>query len=431
MELVSTRDPGRRASFLEAVVANVPGDGGLFVPARLAPLPPATIATLLAMPWPERATALLAELLGDELARDEIAELTGAAFDFPVPLVRLPDGLAVLELFHGPSLSFKDFGVRFLARLLALLARREAAAGRAPGPRTVPPAPSGDTGAAVALASHGLPALRVAVLYPRGRISNRQERQMATLGGNVRAFAVDGSFDDCQRLVKASFAAPALVARHGLVAANSINIARLLAQVLYYFEAVAAAGDAPPPVVCVPSGNFGNLCAGLLARRLGLPLGGLALATNANTTVPDYLDGGAWRPRPSLATLSNAMDVGAPSNWERIAWLHGDDREALRAALRWGSLDDDGTRREIARLAALGYAVDPHGAVASAVLRRLLRPGERGLFLGTAHPAKFEVSGAAVPPPPPPAAAPRRPLPPEPLPATEAALHAALAAWPA
>lgn len=430
MRLTSTRDPRNTASFLEAVVRNTPGDGGLFMPAHFEPLLAGEIAELLALPWPARARALLAHLLGDELELGEIARLADAAFDFPVPLVRVEEDLYALELFHGPSLSFKDFGVRFLAQVLALLGRREP--GGTTARRTVLTATSGDTGAAVAHAFHGLSGFRVAVLYPRGLVSARQERQMATLGDNVRAFAVDGRFDDCQRLVKACFADRALAAELGLVSANSINVARLLAQVLYYFEAAAALAarlpGAPPPVVGVPSGNFGNLCAGLLAWRLGLPLAGLTLATNVNTTVPDYLDGGAYQPRPSVATLSNAMDVGAPNNWQRIEWLFGGDGAAARAALRWGSLDDDGTRREIARLAALGYRADPHGAVAAEVLRRSLRPGEVGIFLATAHPAKFEASADGLPLPPALAAALARPLRAERIPADENVLRAALRA---
>jgi threonine synthase len=199
---------------------------------------------------------------------------------------------------------------------------------------------------------------------------------------------VAGSFDDCQSLVKTAFADRELSVRHGLTSANSINVARLLPQLLYYTEAVAAL-DGPPPVIAVPSGNFGNLCAGLLARALGLPLTALIAATNANTTVPDYLDTGTYRPRPSIATLSNAMDVGAPNNWERIEHLFGGDQNALRQGLRWGFRNDDGTREAIRDLAAHGYLVDPHAAVAYGVLCDHLRPGETGVFLGTAHPAKF------------------------------------------
>lgn len=424
MELTSTRDPALRATFLEAAARNVPGDGGLYLPARWSA--PADLDTLLDLGWAERARALLDRWLGDELEPAEIAEVADGALDFPAPLVAITGGRDALELWHGPSLSFKDFGVRFLARVLLLLTRRLGDGAT----RTVLTATSGDTGAAVAHAFHGLPGFRVAVLYPRGRISELQERQIATLGGNVRAFAVEGAFDDCQRLVKACFADPELARALGLVSANSIHVARLLAQVLYYVEAVAALRRAgrgeERPWIAVPCGNFGNLCAGLLAWRLGLPISGLVAATNANRVVPDYLDGGAYRPRPSVATLSNAMDVGAPNNWERIDRMFAGDRDTMRRALRWGSADDSATRHEIARLERLGYRADPHGAVASAVLERCLGPRETGIFLATAHPAKFLPAPQPNRLPPALAAALARPLLVEPLAADTEALRAAL-----
>ena len=445
MRLTSTRNPALRASFKEAVVRNLPGEregGGLFVPAELSPW--ADAAELLDFPWPERCTEILARLLAPEYSREELAEIVREAFDFPVPLVPVaPEASALaarasesdsrlfaLELFHGPSLAFKDFGARFLAAVLARLPDRR--------PRTVLTATSGDTGAAVAAAFWRRPGCRAAVLYPEGRISPLQERQVACLGGNVLALAVAGTFDDCQRLVKACFADPALSAELGLTSANSINVARLVAQVLYYFEASAElrrlAPGAAPPLIAVPSGNFGNLCAGLYARELGLPAAGFVAATNANRTVPDYLDSGRYQPRPGIATLSNAMDVGDPSNWERIARLYRDDWEALRRALRWGSLDDRATVEVLRRLWARGYRADPHGAVACGVLEGVLHPGETGIFLATAHPAKFQAALAAfgLEPPLPPAlqALLDRPLQREVLPVGEESLKARLrAGW--
>ena len=413
MILRSTRDrsgdPRGTVPFAAALTRNLAPDGGLYVPVALQPFP--DVDDLLALPWLERSIEIVGRLLGDEYDRGDLAAVARDAFDFPIPLVPIGDGpIAALELFHGPSLAFKDFGARFLARMLRLT--RERSGER--GPLTILTATSGDTGAAVARAFWHLPGIRAVVLYPRGRVSPLQEKQFASLGDNVLALAVAGSFDDCQALAKACFADRELSAELGLTSANSINIARLLAQTLYYFEAVAAlraAGVAEfpnSPVIAVPSGNFGNLCAGLYARRLGLPVGAFVAATNANTTVPEYLDSGVYRPRPSLATLSNAMDVGAPSNWERIADLHQGDWQALRHALRWGSLDDAGTRQAIRDLAAQGYLADPHGAVAWSVLRDHLEPGETGLFLATAHPAKFKealepvlgVLGHALPLPP-------------------------------
>lgn len=357
MILRSTRDPGHTATFREAMTRNLAPDGGLYVPVSF---PSLDVDRLLSLSWEERCPEILSRWLGDEYEETD-------AFDFPVPVT--PVG--ALELFHGPSLAFKDFGARFLARMLK-------------GDRTILTATSGDTGAAVARTFWGLPGIRVVVLYPRGRVSPLQERQFASLGGNVLALSVEGAFDDCQALARACFADPELSRELGLTSANSINVARLVAQTLYYFEGVARIGK--PPVIAVPSGNFGNLCAGLWAWKMGLPVRAFVAATNANRTVPDFLETGEYRPRPSVATLSNAMDVGAPSNWERIADLLQGDRRILR----WGSLDDEGTREAIRELDTRGYLADPHGAVAWAVLEKKLLPGETGLFLATAHPAKFK-----------------------------------------
>jgi len=397
VQLISTRAQAAGATFLEACVRNVPEDGGLYVPARLEPLP--HVDDLLSLPSSMRGAAILTHLLGDELGVEEIARLV-AVLDLPAPLVPAGGSLFALELFHGPSLSFKDFGARMLAEVLSLIAHRTTARRE----HLVLTATSGDTGAAVAAAFHARPGFRAAVLFPRGRIAPRQESQIATLGGNVRAFAVDGDFDDCQRLVRHCFADREFATAMGLVSANSIHIARLLAQIVYYFAGVAElrreARSAPPPVIAVPSGNFGNLCACLLAQRLGLPLSGVVLATNANRTVPRFLDSGEYAPGATISTLSNAMDVAAPNNWQRIEWLFGGDRQRLREALRWGSFSDRETLDEIASLNRAGYRADPHAAVAAGVLRRLLRPGEIGIFLATAHPAKFEVTakGVALPP---------------------------------
>ena len=389
MRLVSTRDSQIQASFADAIQEGMAPGGGLYAPAAIPVF--ADVEALLALDFQTRSVRIIQRLLGDEFTLDELEGAVRGALTFPAPLVATGTGLLALELFHGPTLAFKDFGARFLARMLALVA------GRDPGPRTVLTATSGDTGAAVAHAFLGLAGFRAVVLYPQGRISVLQERQIATLGGNVSSFAVDGSFDDCQALVKGCFEDRALAARLRLTSANSINIARLLAQVLYYYEAVAQARPGAP-VIAVPSGNFGNLYAGLLAQRTGLPVRAFVVATNVNRTVPDYLDSGDYRPRPSLATLSNAMDVGSPSNWERITHLFQGDLAALRAALRWGSRSDAETRATVAELQAAGYRPDPHGAVACGVLQAQLRPGELGIFLATAHPAKFAEPDGDLPP---------------------------------
>lgn len=412
MRLVSTRDAAHSATFVEAVRRSVAPGGGLYMPD---PLPRwDDVPDLLRAPRMERVGEVLARLVGDEFDAATLRRMVGRALDIAVPLVPAGERTFALELFHGPSLAFKDFGARFLAEVLVTLQE----AGIERGPRTILTATSGDTGAAVAHAFLGRPGFRAVVLYPKGLVSPAQERQFGTLGGNVTTLAVDGRFDDCQALVKSCFADAGLVRRHGLTSANSINVARLLAQVVYYVEGVAAArarGVGGELVVAVPSGNFGNLCAGLIAQRLGLPVRRFVAATNVNTTVPEYLETGVYRPRPSQATLSNAMDVGAPNNWERIAWLFGGDLGAMRAALRWGSRDDAGTADALRELLDAGYLADPHGAVAYGVLRQVLEPGETGLFLATAHPAKFAESlerllGWRVPLPPPLAVAARKPL---------------------
>ncbi|WP_257306884.1 threonine synthase [Geothrix campi] len=382
MKLASTRNPAIRATFLEAARMGLAPDGGLFAPVEIPRF--ADAGDLLKLDFLSRSSEILHRLLGDELPRAAVEELARAAFTFPAPLVPVRPGLSALELFHGPTLAFKDFGARFLARVLALDAGEQ--------PRTVLTATSGDTGAAVASAFLGLQGVRVVVLYPAGRVSPLQERQFATCGGNVLALAVDGVFDDCQRLVKGAFEDPELVGSLGLTSANSINIARLLAQLLYYYEAAAQVESGAPLAVAVPSGNFGNLYAGLLAQATGAPIDRFVVATNANRVVPDYLDTGVYRPRPSVATLSNAMDVGAPSNWERIHALFRGDHDAMAAALRWGVRSDAETRQTVLDLDREGYLADPHGAVACGVLQARLRAGEQGIFLATAHPAKFRES---------------------------------------
>lgn len=385
MRLVNTRNPQDRASFAQAIQVGMAQGGGLYVPE---PIPCfRDVHALLAMDFPSRSATILQRFLGDEFERDALEEAVRGAFDFPVPLVKLRDGIFVLELFHGPTLAFKDFGARFLARMLALVSQQGGS-----HLRTVLTATSGDTGSAVAHAFHGVKGIRVMVLYPKGGVSELQEKQFATLGDNVLAYAVEGSFDDCQAMVKASFEDAEMARSLALTSANSINIARLLGQVPYFFEAVAqlrALDIRESPIIAVPSGNFGNLCAGLLAWKTGLPVKNFVVCTNANRTVPDYLEGGEYRPRPSIPTLSNAMDVGAPSNFERIRHLFGDDVAAMRAILRWGSRTDAETRKSMWEMHASGYLPEPHAAVAHGVLQERLGLKEVGVILGTAHPAKF------------------------------------------
>jgi len=385
MRFISTRDPRQRATFSEALQSGLAPDGGLYVPEPIACF--RDVPHLLDMGFAARSLEILHRLLGEEFSLEELEVPVLEAFDFPVPLAKVSDRVHALELFHGPTLAFKDFGARFLAGMLALVGSKEA-----PRLRTVLTATSGDTGAAVAHAFWKQRGCRVMVLYPAGRVSELQERQFATLGGNVLAYAVEGSFDDCQALVKGCFQDQALAQAINLTAANSINVARLLAQILYYFEGVArlrAQGLRDAPVISVPCGNFGNLYAGLLAKAMGLPVKAFVVACNQNRTVPDYLESGEYRPRPSIRTLSNAMDVGSPSNWERVEHHFKGSLAAMREALRWGSLDDQATRRAMWELHHYGYLPDPHGAVAYGVLEERRGLGETGIFLATAHPAKF------------------------------------------
>jgi threonine synthase len=384
LSYVSTRGAAPPVDLPTALRHGLAPDGGLYLPHALRPLPAAEVGAMRGTTWLEVASRVAAHLLGDELDRATIDAIVASALDFPVPLVRLTERVHVLELFHGPTFAFKDVGARFLARAFAATRTSDA-------PITVLTATSGDTGGAVAHAFHGVPGIRVVILFPQGQVSPLQERQFTTLGGNVQAAAVRGTFDDCQRLVKGAFADRQLVDRLGLTSANSINVGRLLPQVFYYFYAWAQlpAADA---VVSVPSGNFGNLAAGLIAKRLGLPAVKFVAATNANDVVPEYLRTGRFTPRPSIRTVSSAMDVGNPSNLDRIVALYRGEPDRLRRDVSGRSFTDDATRACIASTARQhDYLLDPHSAVGLLGLGDELEahPGAPGLVLATAHPAKF------------------------------------------
>ncbi|MEM1179528.1 MAG: threonine synthase [Acidobacteriota bacterium] len=385
MTFISTRAPqGPHYSLAEALRLGPAPDGGLFMPARIEPLGTDFFSRLPGRPLADLAVDVLGHLLPGEIDSDDLQTLAADALDFEIPLVEVAPGLSVLELFHGPTLAFKDVGARFLARLLALT---QPAGRRA----TVLVATSGDTGGAVAQAFFGIDGVDVAILYPEGKVSPLQERQFTTLGGNVRAFAVDGVFDDCQRLVKEAFADRDLAAEFGLTSANSINVGRLLPQSIYYFHAAAQVDHDGPLLFSTPSGNFGNLTAGLLARHLGLNARFIA-ATNANDVVPQYLETGRFEPRASLRTLSNAMDVGHPNNFERILHLYGGDWSAIADDVVGFRCDDDTTRDTIRRIASrYDYVLDPHTAVGWRAAESLIdgRSESGALILGTAHPAKF------------------------------------------
>jgi threonine synthase len=395
MRLINIKDPTEQVNFRQAVLRGLGRAQGLYFPQRFEDLE--DVSGLLKQPFVDRSAAVLHHLIGDEIDADTVQRMIASAFDFPVetPVLEGSDGrVRALELFHGPSLAFKDFGARFMARCLAEF--------HDGGPMTILTATSGDTGAAVAHAYHGQPGIQVVILYPKGRISPLQEKLFCTLGDNVHTVAVDSDFDTCQQLVKQAFEDQDLKEGLGLNSANSINIARLLAQVCYYFEGAAAARSPEDLVVSVPSGNFGNVTAGLIARRIGLPYKRIIAATNANDTVPRFLASGHWDPNPTVETITNAMDISLPNNFPRVLELGERHRLPLTDLLSSFALDDEETREAMRVLHQLGYLADPHSALAWAALDRSLEDGEEGLFLCTAHPAKFlevieETLGIEVP----------------------------------
>ena len=387
MKWISTRGASPPITFIDALFAGTAPDGGLYMPERLDPLPPGSVDVIRGADIVEIGTTIGAHILRDEITREALQPLIREALDFPAPLVRVTDRISVLELFHGPTMAFKDVGARVQARLLHHFTDGT--------PLTILVATSGDTGSAVAQAFHRVPDARVVVLYPEGQVSDVQEAQMASLGDNITALAVRGTFDDCQRLVKQAFGDDDLRSHVWLTPANSINLGRLLPQVFYYFLLAglgSAGGKQSEPIVSVPSGNFGNLTAGLIAKRIGLPVAQFVAATNVNDAVPNYLKSGRYEPRASIATVANAMDVGAPSNFERVQALYNGDLTALRRDVVGFAYEDSQVVEEIGRVHKQhGYVLDPHSAIAWLALKdRLMdEAGASGVFLATAHPAKF------------------------------------------
>jgi len=391
------------ASFYTALVQGLGPDGGLYVPETIERFADHELARLPNRTLTEVAYRVLRPYTRDELDATIFEAVVVEALNFTIPLVEVEPGVFALELFHGPTLAFKDVGARMMARLMASLDTGDQAL-------TVLAATSGDTGSAVAHAFHRVPHTRVVVLYPEGRVSPTQEAQLTMFNseeGNVRAYAVAGSFDDCHRLTREAFGNVELRRRVRLTSANSVNIGRLLPQMIYYFHAVARALDLtaapaghgttvprPEIIVCTPSGNFGNLTAGLMAKRAGLPIARFVAATNVNDVVPQYLMSGRFEPRSSVHTIANAMDVGNPSNFERMQWLYGGELEAMRRDIVGFRHDDETVRETIKRVyETRGYLLDPHSAIAYMGLKEYLgqvgQAGRVGIFLATAHPAKF------------------------------------------
>jgi len=381
MELYNLKHPQQVVNFTEALKLGLGKDRGLFFPKQIPVLD--DVEALLAMPFVERCKKVLGAWLSSELGQDRVDNLVEKAFNFELSLAKADDKRYCLELFHGPTLAFKDFGARFMAQCLSELASDEKI--------SILTATSGDTGAAVADAFFGLDNIQVVVLYPKGKISVLQEKMFTTLGDNIHTVSVESDFDACQDLVKRAFEDSDVRDGLHLNSANSINISRLLAQICYYFEAVAQfkREHKQDPVIAVPSGNFGNLTAGLFAKAMGLPIKRFVAATNSNDTVPRYLDQGDWLPHATVATMSNAMDVAEPSNWPRV--------EAIVDAMGWSLADISGvalsesdTSEALKELNRAGYLSEPHAAIAAQALTLTMSDDERGIFLGTAHPAKFK-----------------------------------------
>jgi threonine synthase len=386
MKFHNINDHNHTVSLKEAVLRSAKGLGDLYMPEFIPELPPSFFHNLHAMELNEIAGRVTEAMLGDDLTGEVIESIVSDAFTFDIPLKQLDEGLYVLELFHGPTLAFKDVGARFMAGLFGYLVKDEN------NEITILAATSGDTGSAVASAFYNKQGIRVVILYPSGKVSDIQEKQLTTMGGNITALEISGTFDDCQKLVKMAFADKELNDRLALTSANSINFARLFPQSFYYFFASGQLGKYENPLVfSVPSGNFGNLTAGLIAKRMGLPVHKFIAATNINRSVPEYLSGGIYSPQPTRQTITNAMDVGNPSNFPRILDLYDKNLDALRSDLEGKWFTDSTTIEAMKELySRYHYSADPHGAVGYLGLKEH-RKGEEctGIFLETAHPVKF------------------------------------------
>jgi len=385
MQFYSTNNPDLRVDVKEAVIRSLPADNGLYMPEELTPLGADFWDNWLDMSFADLGFAVAQNFFKDSIPAEGLREIVNNAITFDAPVVELDEHTTVLELFHGPTLAFKDFGARFMAQTMSYLTRDD------DKELTILVATSGDTGGAVASAFHKVPGTQVVILYPKGGVSHLQEKQLTTLGCNIRAIEVSGSFDDCQRMVKAAFLDRELSEKYNLTSANSINISRLVPQSFYYFHAARQLAGRQPTFV-IPSGNFGNLTAGLLAQKMGLDIRHFVAATNVNDVVPRYLADGDYDPQPSIATISNAMDVGAPSNFARMLDLFGKDWEVMRENVSGVAFDDDETRVAINEVKeCYNYIIDPHGAVGYLASQAWLDavPESTTVILETAHPSKF------------------------------------------
>lgn len=392
MRYFSTRDTKREKAYAlkDAAFMGLAPDGGLFMPEYIPQVDLDKVAALSVSSYREMATYLASLFFGDDIPADRLEAIVSKAYDFECPLVNLASGVNVLELFHGPTYAFKDFGARFMGGMLGYLSEGS-------DKLTVLTATSGDTGSAVAAGFHNVPGVDVVVLYPQGKVSPLQQAQMTTLGGNIRPLCVRGCFDDCQALVKAVFNDVDFRRDHYVTSANSINILRWIPQSFYYFHAWAswkAMGNDGAPDIVVPSGNYGNITAGMLAAAMGMPVRRFIAGANANDVIPEFLHTGVYRPRPSVQTVANAMDVGAPSNYERMMCLYDGDFQRLVSNMEGYSYSDDQIKKAIAEIYSRhGYLSDPHAAVGYLAY---MDSKADGFYLATAHAAKFgEIIAAA------------------------------------
>lgn len=387
MNLYSTNDPSLSIPLDQAVLQGLPPDNGLYMPDEIPSLSPVFFEGLGRMSFQEIAFRVCEVLLGDSVPKTDLTQIIHESITFDAPLYSLDPQVDILELFHGPTLAFKDFGARFMAKLMGYFVREKSEK------LTILVATSGDTGGAVASGFFQTPGIEVIILYPSGKVSHLQEKQLTTLGHNIAAIEVNGTFDDCQQLVKQAFLDGELRKKLWITSANSINIARLIPQMFYYFRAYQQLHNkSQPAVFCVPSGNFGNLTAGLMAQRMGLPIAHFVAATNANNIVPQYLESGTYSPQPSIPTISNAMDVGKPSNFARMLDLFGNDWAKMRQAISGYSCSDQQTREVINQVfSEKGYVLDPHTAVGYLAIKEYQKkhPNTHGVVLSTAHPSKF------------------------------------------
>ncbi|MEO9485418.1 MAG: threonine synthase [Ekhidna sp.] len=392
MKFFSTKNKTNVASFREAVLSSLPGDSGLYFPIEIPKLEEGFLSTLEEKTLQEVAFEVLNSFCQDDVPKEKLKAIVNDALNFDIPLVQVEEHISCLELFHGPTMAFKDVGARFLARIMSFFKETD------DHETTILVATSGDTGGAVASGFHNQPGINVVILYPSGKVSPLQERQMTTLGGNIQALEIDGNFDDCQALVKQAFLDSDLNDLVNLSSANSINIARWLPQSIYYYLPYMKSGFEKRLVFSIPSGNYGNITSGILAKRMGLPIHRFIAASNSNDVVPRYLKNGDYNPIDTIPTISNAMDVSVPSNFTRLQMLFDETYQAIIEDVEGFSLDDNETRMAMRTCFEENrYVLDPHSAIGYKAIQNSLKDDEEGIFLGTAHHCKFlDIVNAAL-----------------------------------